>query len=239
MLIVRAISFGGFEKGRRICSYCGEELCHVHKPSDDRKQLACPSDRRTTMTHRRTPDLVSLQPPGEKTRYPRRRLRFKDKLLLETRNEFTSAAPATSAKSSYLNHDFQCLSKTVDVPGEWVKRLHSQRWSNMSVRQWNGSLNTRAVLKLPAGLKIDEVHSPCGQSGIAFCILFSCSDNVGCEDVLRRHVSVRRIRLQKRIYLLRGRCASDACARHPVSVASASPRARARITDLENLIESG
>ncbi len=39
--------------------------------------------------------------------------------------------------------------------------------------------------------------------------------------------------------LPRGRCAADACARHPASAASALGRSERGITDLENLIECG
>ncbi len=192
------------------------------------------------MTHRRTSDLVSLQPSGEKTQYPRLRLWFRDKLTLDAREELPSVVtPATSSKRSHPNHDFERHPKAVDVPGERIKRLHLQRWHDMSVRQRNSGLNARAAFKLPAGLKIDEVHASRRQSPIAFGVLFGCSDDIGYEDVLHTKAGISMMYSTRESNLPRGRCASDACAQYPASGASALRRAIASITDLKNLIKDG
>ena len=87
-----------------------------------------------------------------------------------------------------MNHGQKRLSETVNIPGERIERRHLQRWRHMSVRQRDGRLDTRAVLELLTGLEIDEVHSSCSQTGIAFSVLLGCGDDVGCKEVLRRYV---------------------------------------------------
>ena len=138
------------------------------------------------MAHGRTPGLISHQPSGETTRYPRRRLWLEEKHPLEGLESITG--PGTSCKWTYMNHGQKRLSETVNIPGERIERRHLQRWRHMSVRQRDGRLDTRAVLELLTGLEIDEVHSSCSQTGIAFSVLLGCGDDVGCKEVLRRYV---------------------------------------------------
>ena len=71
LIVPRAMRLRSLEKGGRIFNYCGEKFCYVHKPPDDGKDLACPGDRRTTMTHPRTSDFVSLEPSSKQIRQPR------------------------------------------------------------------------------------------------------------------------------------------------------------------------
>ena len=105
------------------------------------------------------------------------------------------------SKPTYLNHDFERLSETVDVPGERIERFHPQWRDDVSVRQRNGSLNTRAVLKLPAALEIYKVHSARRQSGITCGVLCSRSDDVVREDILGRDTSEhRRTQLERKTY---------------------------------------
>ena len=103
------------------------------------------------------------------------------------RHESSSHTPPRSCERAYLSDDLERPSETVHVPGEWIERFHPQWRNDVGVRQRNGSLNTGAVLKLPAALEIYEVHSSRGKAGIACSVLCSRSDDVIREDVLRRH----------------------------------------------------
>ena len=92
--------------------------------------------------------------------------------------------------SLYLDDHFECRPQAVNIPGEGIKRLHSEWWLDMSWRHRNCALSTRPQCKLPTTLKINQIYFARGDSSITLCVVFGSGHHVASEDVLEVRTSV-------------------------------------------------